>query len=89
MACVELLIVNKLGLHARAATKLVQMAMKFESEVYLLQGETKVNGKSILGILLLAASFGKTIQICAEGKDEQTAIAAITELVKNKFGESS
>ena len=87
MICEDMAIINKLGLHARASTKLVQLAMQFECEVFILQNGAKINGKSILGLLLLAANKGKSIHVCADGPDEQLAISAIGELINNKFGE--
>jgi len=80
-------IVNRLGLHARAAAKLVQTANKFNSEVNLIKGDIEVNGKSIMGILLLAAPQGTDIAVVVEGDDEQQAIDDIAELIEAGFGE--
>jgi len=80
-------IVNKLGLHARAATRLVHCASAFECEVWIGNGEKSVNGKSIMGILTLAASRGTDLTIEADGMDKKEAIESIIELVKNRFGE--
>ena len=80
-------IVNKLGLHARAATRLVNCASTFECEVWIGNGEKSVNGKSIMGILTLAASRGTDLFIEADGMDKKEAIESIIELVKSRFGE--
>jgi len=80
-------IVNKLGLHARAATRLVNCAAAFECELWIGNGEKSVNGKSIMGILTLAASRGTDLTIEADGMDKKEAIESIIELVKNRFGE--
>jgi len=80
-------IVNKLGLHARAATRLVNCASAFECELWIGNGEKSVNGKSIMGILTLAASRGTDLTIEADGMDKKEAIESIIELVKNRFGE--
>ncbi|MFQ5465174.1 MAG: HPr family phosphocarrier protein [Thermodesulfobacteriota bacterium] len=80
-------IVNKLGLHARAASQFVHLAGKFNSEVFISKGDQEVNGKSIMGILILAAAKGTQIRIRAEGEDAADALAALAELVENGFGE--
>jgi len=80
-------IVNKLGLHARAASQFVQLAGKFKSDVFISKGDQEVNGKSIMGILILAAAKGTQIRIRAEGEDAADALAALAELVENGFGE--
>jgi phosphocarrier protein HPr len=80
-------IINKLGLHARAATRLVNRASVFECELWISNGEKTVNGKSIMGVLTLAASKGTKLTIEAEGKDENEAIEDITELIISRFGE--
>jgi phosphocarrier protein len=82
-------IVNKLGLHARAAAKLSHLANTFRSDIYLIYNSDKVNAKSLLGILTLAASIGNTITIVAEGKDEEKAVKKIVELFDNKFDEEN
>lgn len=80
-------IVNRLGLHARAAAKLVHLASSFRSRVTIeVEGE-EVDGKSILGILLLAAGVGTNVIVRAEGEDEATALARIVQLFADKFGE--
>ncbi|BCU07933.1 HPr family phosphocarrier protein [Allochromatium tepidum] len=83
----ELEIRNKLGLHARAAAKLVQCANRFESEVRVERRGQSVNGKSIMGVMMLAASQGTTIAVEAAGADEQEAMAAIEQLILDRFGE--
>ena len=83
----QVMISNKLGLHARAAAKLVHTASVFEAEVYVGTENEEVNAKSILGILTLAATKGTPLIVRAEGPDEQEAVRAIVDLFKNKFGE--
>ena len=83
-----LLIQNELGLHARAATKLVQIASKFPCDVTVTKDGHEVNGKSIMGVMMLAAECGATILLRASGPDAQDAIAAIASLVERKFGET-
>lgn len=83
----ELEIRNKLGLHARAAAKLVQCANRFESEVRVERRGQSVNGKSIMGVMMLAASQGTTVVVEAAGADEQEAMAAIEQLILDRFGE--
>ena len=78
---------NKLGLHARAAAKLVHVAARFRSDIKLRKGDEEVDGKSILGILLLAAGRGTTITVKANGEDEADAVAAIQALIDAKFDE--
>ncbi|MBK1653715.1 HPr family phosphocarrier protein [Allochromatium vinosum] len=83
----ELEIRNKLGLHARAAAKLVQCANRFESEVRVERRGQSVNGKSIMGVMMLAASQGTTVVVEATGADEQETMAAIEQLILDRFGE--
>ena len=83
------LIHNKLGLHARAAAKLSHLANLYASDIYLIYNEDKVNAKSLLGILTLAASVGNEIILQASGGDEQEAIAALSDLFNRKFDEES
>ena len=83
----EIEIVNKLGLHARAAAKLVHLAARFSSDVRLSKGNEEVDAKSILGVLLLAAGKGSQITISADGTDEQEVIAALEGLIKARFDE--
>lgn len=81
-------IVNVLGLHARAAARFVRTATQYRCEVTVTKGGTTTDGKSILGILFLAASVGSTITIAASGEDERDALAALVELVANGLGET-
>lgn len=83
----ELTIVNKLGLHARPAAMFVQLASKYASDITVERGTERVNGKSIMGIMMLAAGKGLKITVIAEGPDAAEAVAALEELVNNKFGE--
>jgi phosphocarrier protein len=85
----EVLIQNKLGLHARAAAKLARIATSFQSDIHLARaGKNEfVNAKSVLGILMIAARSGTRLQISASGTDEILAISAIEELITNRFGE--
>jgi len=78
---------NELGLHARAATRLVQLATKFPCEVTVAKDGHEVNGKSIMGVLMLVASKGSTITVRAKGERAAEAVAAIAALVDDKFGE--
>ena len=85
----ELQIVNPLGLHARAAAKLVGVANKYDADVYVGKDGQEVNGKSILGVLMLACGQGSTITLRAEGKDAEKAHDALAQLVTEGFGELS
>jgi phosphocarrier protein HPr len=78
---------NRLGLHARAAAAFVKVANRFQSEITINRDAVTVNGKSIMGVLMLAASIGSKIDVTAEGEDSKDALAALCELVDNKFGE--
>ena len=78
---------NKLGLHARAAAKLVHTAARFKSDIKIRKGDEEVDGKSILGILLLAAGRGAVITVKADGEDERDALDAIQQLIDAKFDE--
>ena len=80
-------IINKLGLHARAASKLVKLAARFESSVLLRKGEREANGKSIMGVMMLAASKGTQLELVVEGADEQDAMTALEALIADRFGE--
>ena len=82
-------VVNELGIHARAAAKFVHLAVRFNAQVTVADQRRKMDGKSILGILLLAAARGQTIVISADGADERDAIAALTALVESGFGEGA
>jgi len=83
----EVEIVNKLGLHARAAAKLVTCSGSFASHVQLEREGLRVNGKSIMGVMMLAAAQGSTVTLLIEGKDEKAACTALEKLVANRFGE--
>lgn len=83
----EISIINKLGLHARAAAKFVTMASVFDCTIHLVKGERKVNGKSIMGVMMLAAACGSRLEIIAEGADEYQAVTMLEELVMKRFGE--
>lgn len=78
---------NKLGLHARASAKFTKLAGSFASEVWMSKGERRVNAKSIMGVMMLAAGLGSTVEIETNGPDEQAAIEALLALVADKFGE--
>ena len=80
-------IVNRLGLHARAAAKLTHVASGFKSEIWLSRSGRRVNAKSIMGVMMLAAGQGTSVLIEAKGDDAEQAIAAITRLIAEKFGE--
>ncbi|MCK4812371.1 MAG: HPr family phosphocarrier protein [Candidatus Marinimicrobia bacterium] len=82
----EVTILNKQGLHARPATALVNTAAKFKSEIFICRDGKKVNGKSILGLLVLAAEYRSKLLIEADGSDEKEAIAALEQLVLDHFG---
>jgi phosphocarrier protein len=84
----ELEIVNKLGLHARASAKLTQAAAQFSSEVWLSRNERRVNAKSIMGVMMLAAARGSIIVLETDGPDQAEALEALAQLVANRFGES-
>ena len=78
---------NKLGLHARAAAKLVHCAAKFQSDIKIRKGDEEVDAKSILGILLMAAAQGTRLVVRVDGDDEAAALAAVTALIADRFGE--
>lgn len=80
-------IINRLGLHARAATRLVNCASEFKAEILVKKGTRSVNGKSIMGVLTLAAAIGTELTIEADGGDEDLAMAALIQLINNRFGE--
>jgi phosphocarrier protein len=83
----EIRIVNKLGLHARASAKLTQTASQFKSGLFLSRNGRRVNAKSIMGVMMLAAGLGSTVELEAEGEDEESAVAAVEKLFADKFGE--
>ena len=80
-------IINKLGLHARAASKLVNCASQFENDVFISRKDNRVNAKSIMGVMMLAASKGVELQLEVEGTDEQACRNALVELINDRFGE--
>jgi phosphocarrier protein HPr len=83
----EFKIVNALGLHARAAAQLVKLSNRFQCDVYVVKDGQEVNGKSIMGVLMLAATQGSTVLVRTEGEDAESALKAIGELVESGFGE--
>ncbi len=83
----EILIRNKLGLHARAAVKFVNLANRYSASVKVIRDDTEIDGKSILGILTLAAVQGSSVVLRVSGKDQDEAMKALTALIKDKFGE--
>jgi len=80
-------VVNQLGMHARAAAKFVHLAARYQSQIRVARDTREMDGKSIMGLLLLAAARGTTIRISADGGDEAEAVAALAELVQTGFGE--
>jgi phosphocarrier protein HPr len=84
----EIEIINKLGLHARASTKLTQTASQYKSEVWLERNSRRVNAKSIMGVMMLAASKGSKIIVEASGADETQALESLLALINNRFGEA-
>lgn len=87
MPSAEVTIVNKLGLHARASAKLTQLASRFAAEVWLSRNGRRVNAKSIMGVMMLAAGKGATVNVEADGDDAPEALAALQSLIADKFGE--
>jgi len=83
----ELEIINKLGLHARASAKFTQLAAKFKSDVWLTRNGRRINAKSIMGVMMLAAGKGANVLLEADGPDEEACVAALAGLVNDKFGE--
>ena len=82
------IIINKLGLHARAAAKFVTQASLFESDINLKRNGQDVNGKSIMGVMMLAAAKGAEIELIIDGTDEKQAMQSLLELIENRFGEA-
>jgi len=80
-------IINKLGLHARAAAKFVTTASAYGADIYLARGDQKVNGKSIMGVMMLAAAQGSLLELYVDGNDEEQAARALVELINNRFDE--
>ena len=83
----EITIVNKLGLHARASAKLTKLAGSFQCDVWMSKGQRRVNAKSIMGVMMLAAGIGSTVEIETDGPNEQVAMDALLALIADKFGE--
>jgi phosphocarrier protein HPr len=84
----EVLIQNKLGLHARPAAEVVKIATRFRSDITICRDDLEVNGKSIMGVMMLAAEHGSTLTLRAQGPDEEEAVEALADLIKSKFRES-
>lgn len=84
----ETTIINKLGLHARASGVLTQVAGQFKSETWITRNGRRVNAKSIMGVMMLAAGIGSTVLVESEGEDEQMALQAVLDIIANRFGES-
>ena len=80
-------IVNKLGLHARAAARFVETAAAFESDIEVSSGENTVDGKSIMGLMMLAAARGSTVELTVRGRDEEGALMTLVKLIEDRFGE--
>ncbi|MFZ9340852.1 MAG: HPr family phosphocarrier protein [Candidatus Methylopumilus sp.] len=87
MLTISIKIINKLGLHARASAKLTQVANQFKADVWIEKNNKKVNAKSIMGVMMLAASQGSDVIITTEGSDEQEALNTIVDLINDYFGE--
>jgi phosphocarrier protein len=83
----EIEITNKLGLHARASAKLTQLAGQFKSAIWITRNERRVNAKSIMGVMMLAANKGSAVSLETDGEDEAQAMSALTALITDKFGE--
>ncbi|MEF8712826.1 MAG: HPr family phosphocarrier protein [Accumulibacter sp.] len=87
MVRAETAIINKLGLHARASAKLTQLASRFDSDVWMEKGARRINAKSIMGVMMLAAGMGSTVVVETNGVDEEAANEAILGLIAGRFGE--
>jgi phosphocarrier protein len=87
MLTASIKIINKLGLHARASAKLTQVANQFQSDIWIEKSNKKVNAKSIMGVMMLAASQGSEVIITTEGSDEKEALNSIVNLINDYFGE--
>ena len=88
MPSAEAQIVNKLGLHARASAKLTQVASNYQCEIWLTRSGRRVNAKSIMGVMMLAAAKGSVVLVEADGDDAEAALGALLQLIQEKFGES-
>ena len=88
MPSAEAQIVNKLGLHARASAKLTQIASNYQCEIWLTRSGRRVNAKSIMGVMMLAAAKGSVVLVEADGADADAALGALLQLIQEKFGES-
>lgn len=84
----EIEIINKLGLHARASAKLTQLAARYKCEVWMTRNDRRVNAKSIMGVMMLAAGKGSVVTLDTEGSDEQECMDALVQLIEARFGES-
>lgn len=84
----EVEIINKLGLHARASSKFTQLASRFKSDIFIARNNRRVNGKSIMGVMMLAAAKGATVELEVSGEDEQLALDALVALINNRFDEA-
>ena len=87
MTQITIEIINKLGLHARPAAEFVKIASKYKSDIFVAKNERKVNGKSIMGVMTLAAEMGSKLNIEANGEDEKEALQELANLINNKFYE--
>jgi phosphocarrier protein HPr len=87
MKAASINIINRLGMHARASAKFVTLASQFKCDVTLGRSGQQANGKSIMGIMMLAAGKGSTVDLIVDGEDEDAALASLTELIANRFGE--
>jgi phosphocarrier protein len=87
MPQIDIIVSNKLGLHARAAAKLTQLAGQFSGEIFISKGAQRVNAKSIMGVMMLAAGIGSTVKLEASGDDAEQALTALQSLFDDKFGE--
>jgi phosphocarrier protein len=85
----EVTIANKNGLHARPAAEIVKTAAKYKADITLVRDDLEVNGKSIMGVMMLAAEFGSTLMLRADGPDAEDAVGALAKLIESKFGEST
>ena len=88
MVQTELEIINKLGLHARASAKLTQLASKYACEVWMTRNNQRINAKSIMGVMMLAAGKGSKVLLKTDGDDEVECMQALTQLINNRFGEA-